>query len=199
MTLNAEAEQSRHRAGVFKQQNKSHKTGRHRSKGALEIINKGKVLPKKRKYVHLTQSNTNTSQIRVLRFFFFAGRVQQIGPKKLHREVSGEARRNRAIQLRKQKREEYLKLVRNQNSPPFIIAVVSLSNNISYFETLDKLKSCDPESVVTYAENGYPVVRYVRLVWVNIRLESSTVFANHSVNFLAFRDLSKDSCSYRQT
>ena len=30
-----------HRPGAFKQQNKSHKTGRHRSKGQLEKSNKG--------------------------------------------------------------------------------------------------------------------------------------------------------------
>lgn len=35
-------DQQRHRPGVFKQQNKAHKTGRHRSKGSLETANKGK-------------------------------------------------------------------------------------------------------------------------------------------------------------
>lgn len=32
-----------HRAGVLKQTNKSHKTGRHRSKGAIDKEQKGKV------------------------------------------------------------------------------------------------------------------------------------------------------------
>lgn len=34
--------QERHRPGSLKQQNKSHKHGRHRSKGALDKINKGR-------------------------------------------------------------------------------------------------------------------------------------------------------------
>lgn len=43
MTQKGDPEQQRHRAGVFKQQNKTHKTGRHRSKGSLETANKGKI------------------------------------------------------------------------------------------------------------------------------------------------------------
>lgn len=35
--------QVRHKPGVFKQQNKTHKTGRHRSKGEIHKNNKGKV------------------------------------------------------------------------------------------------------------------------------------------------------------
>lgn len=33
--------QLKHRPGAFKQQNKTHKTGRHRSKGSICIANKG--------------------------------------------------------------------------------------------------------------------------------------------------------------
>lgn len=33
--------QEPHRPGAFKQVNKSHKHGRHRSKGALDVISKG--------------------------------------------------------------------------------------------------------------------------------------------------------------
>ena len=32
-----------HRSGPLKQANKSHKTGGHRSKGAVEAVNKGRV------------------------------------------------------------------------------------------------------------------------------------------------------------
>lgn len=85
--------------------------------------------------------------------------MQKISVKRAQREVGSEARRNRAAQIRKNKREEFLKLVRTQNDPPFVIALVSLSNNISYFDTLDKLKTCDPEATITYAENGYTVIR----------------------------------------
>lgn len=34
-------DQAVHRAGAAKQDNKKHKTGRHRSKGTLEILKKG--------------------------------------------------------------------------------------------------------------------------------------------------------------
>ena len=37
-----------HRAGAFKQSNKSHKTGRHKSKGAVEKENRGRVSAKVR-------------------------------------------------------------------------------------------------------------------------------------------------------
>jgi len=37
-----------HRPGVFKQPNKTHKTGRHRSKGEILKTNKGKHLNKKK-------------------------------------------------------------------------------------------------------------------------------------------------------
>jgi len=36
-------DQAVHRAGPAKQDNKKHKTGRHRSKGTLEILKKGTV------------------------------------------------------------------------------------------------------------------------------------------------------------
>ena len=39
-SMAAEKEEA-HRPGAFKQQNKSHKTGRHRSKGQLEKATKG--------------------------------------------------------------------------------------------------------------------------------------------------------------
>lgn len=157
MTQNGESEQQRHRPGVFKQQNKAHKTGRHRSKGSLEVANKGMknvslncLLPD---YISLSSLSIPPSHLS------FTGRVQKVSVKRINRELGGDARRNRAVQLRKNKREEFLKLVRSQNDPPFVIALVSLSNNISYFDTLDKLKNCDPEANVTYAENGYTVVR----------------------------------------
>lgn len=37
-------EQSAHRPGPAKQDNKKHKTGRHRSKGTLEILKKGSLI-----------------------------------------------------------------------------------------------------------------------------------------------------------
>jgi hypothetical protein len=37
-------DQAVHRAGPAKQDNKKHKTGRHRSKGTIEILKKGTLL-----------------------------------------------------------------------------------------------------------------------------------------------------------
>lgn len=61
--------QQTHRPGVFKQQNKSHKTGRHRSKGEILKTNKGKVgvkqLSKKMKNSHSRDDRKNRlNQIR---------------------------------------------------------------------------------------------------------------------------------------
>lgn len=97
---------------------------------------------------------TNSSYIRS----YFTGKVQKLSIKRLHRDIAGEARKNRAAQLRKNKREEFLKQIRTQNNTPVTIALVSLSNNISYFDTLDKLKNSGPESNVTYTENGYTLL-----------------------------------------
>jgi hypothetical protein len=35
--------QQTHRSGLFKQKNKAHKTGNHRSKGAVEKVNRGRI------------------------------------------------------------------------------------------------------------------------------------------------------------
>ena len=42
-SMAADTEQVRHRPGLFKQQNKTHKTGRHRSKGQLQKEARGIV------------------------------------------------------------------------------------------------------------------------------------------------------------
>ncbi len=73
--------------------------------------------------------------------------------------MSREARRQQANQLRKNKREEFLKLVRSQNDPPIVVALVALNNQISYFDVLEQLKTCDPDANFTYSESGYLVVK----------------------------------------
>ncbi|XP_022101232.1 pre-rRNA-processing protein TSR1 homolog [Acanthaster planci] len=52
----ANSGQETHRSGPFKQQNKAHKTGRHRSKGQIETQGKGRVNVK-------TQSKKNRHEI----------------------------------------------------------------------------------------------------------------------------------------
>lgn len=72
------AQQVRHRPGAFKQQNKSHKTGRHRSKGEIHDQNKGKV------------------------------DVKDMTKKKRREAMKRDDRKNRMNQIRKNKRDEII-------------------------------------------------------------------------------------------
>lgn len=93
--------------------------------------------------------------------FHVVGRTEKCSIKKVSREMGKEARRNQANQIRKSKRDEFMKLIRTQNDPPFVVALVTLNNQISYFDILEKFKTCDAEASVSYADNGYLVIRYV--------------------------------------
>ena len=66
-----------HRPGAFKQSNKGHNTGRHRSKGAVEKENRGRV-----------------------------GLKALSGKRGVHKSLAKIDRRNKAVQLRKAAREE---------------------------------------------------------------------------------------------
>ena len=66
-----------HRPGAFKQSNKGHNTGRHRSKGAVEKENRGRV-----------------------------GLKALSGKRGVHKSLAKVDRRNKAVQLRKAAREE---------------------------------------------------------------------------------------------
>ena len=66
-----------HRPGAFKQSNKGHNTGRHRSKGAVEKENRGRV-----------------------------GLKAISGKKGVHKSLAKIDRRNKAVQLRRAAREE---------------------------------------------------------------------------------------------
>lgn len=89
------------------------------------------------------------------------GRIQKCSIKKNSKEMSREARRNQANQLRKKKREEFMKLVRSQNDPPLIVALIALSNQISYFGVLDKLNTCDAVEATWNSGYGHMIVRLV--------------------------------------
>ena len=66
-----------HRPGAFKQSNKGHNTGRHRSKGAVEKENRGRV-----------------------------GLKALSGKRGVHKSLAKVDRRNKAVQLRRAAREE---------------------------------------------------------------------------------------------
>nr|XP_057936804.1 pre-rRNA-processing protein TSR1 homolog [Doryrhamphus excisus] len=90
--------QQGHRAGVYKQKNKGHKHGRHRTKGELERENKGRV-----SVIALT--------------------------KKQRKEQRKMDRRNKANQLRRNKRDMVLTEKRrlgSRDGPPHLVAVLSL-------------------------------------------------------------------------
>jgi len=94
-----------HRAGAFKQSNKSHNTGRHRSKGSVEKENRGRVGAK-------AVSGARTGK---------------------HRQLGKVDRRNKAVQLRKIAREEVQarkRQVGGVGHAPLLISVVPLTGHL---------------------------------------------------------------------
>ena len=89
-----EKKQVTHNPGQFKQQNKSHKTGRHRSKGEIDKSNKGKV------------------------------GIKSLTKKKSRDAQSKDQRKNRLNQIRKNKRDEILskkRAIGSLNGCPHIV------------------------------------------------------------------------------
>ncbi|KDR22360.1 pre-rRNA-processing protein TSR1 homolog [Zootermopsis nevadensis] len=121
-----ETSQERHRPGVLKQQNKAHKHGRHRSKGAIDSAIKGRTSAK-------------------------------VFTKKARHELRKEERRNKASQIRQKKRDEILFRKRSLgggSSAPFLIAVISLCDDIDPLGAVEFLKQADEEAVVTQSREG---------------------------------------------
>lgn len=58
-------DQQAHRSGPLKQKNKTHKTGRHRSKGTIDNEQKGLLF-----CMHILRSNRINNKIRQFVFFF---------------------------------------------------------------------------------------------------------------------------------
>ncbi|XP_053953037.1 pre-rRNA-processing protein TSR1 homolog [Anastrepha ludens] len=121
-----------HRPGPLKQTNKAHKTGQHRSKGAIEKALKGRVSLKAVSHKH-------------------------------KEEQRREQRRNQMNQIRKKKREEARleKLhLGTQNSPPFMVCILPMHQQIDARSALAILESCDEQAVVQRTETG---VTYINL------------------------------------
>ncbi|XP_067129041.1 pre-rRNA-processing protein TSR1 homolog isoform X2 [Centruroides vittatus] len=110
-----------HRPGLFKQQNKSHKHGRHRSNRALEVLNKGRVSVK--------ASTKKTRQ--ELRKCDRRNQLQQI-------------RKNKRDDILMKKRS-----LGGQGQLPFLVVIVPLSNTEDPFKLLEKIKLCDDAALVT--------------------------------------------------
>lgn len=120
-----EAVQESHRPGKLKQQNKPHKHGRHRSKGSLEILNKGRVLSKaiRRKAKHEIS--------------------------KIQRRKEAEQRRH------KQREELIMQKRRGVCNAPYLVAVVPLSEKVNIDNIIPRITSADAECTVTHSPEGY--------------------------------------------
>uniref|UniRef100_A0A2R5LJ62 Pre-rRNA-processing protein TSR1 homolog n=1 Tax=Ornithodoros turicata TaxID=34597 RepID=A0A2R5LJ62_9ACAR len=125
MALHGESQA--HRAGAFKQQNKTHKHGRHKSNRSLETLNKGKVSLK----VLSTKKN------RQMRKQERRNQLQQI-------------RRNK-----RQEASERKRTLGGCGVPPFLTAVIPVNCTADPKRLLDAVKSCDPEAIVTDSALGY--------------------------------------------
>ncbi|CAG0892533.1 unnamed protein product [Cyprideis torosa] len=116
-----------HRPGVWKQENKSHKTGRHRSKGALEKEAKGRVSLKEssrkaKRDLNRWERRNQTKQIRAHKREEALNRKRAIGGK-------GQA-------------------------PPFLVGVVPLSGLVDVEGVMGAVLEADEEAVVTRSAHG---------------------------------------------
>jgi len=118
-----------HRPGAFKQSNKGHNTGRHRSKGAVEKEHRGRVGAK------------------------------VLGGKKGVKVIGRMDRRNKAVQLRKQAREEVQarkRQVGGAGHPPLLICVVPLaaSQEDTAKSVFEKVTTCMSDIEVVKVTSG---------------------------------------------
>jgi len=126
-TENSSSAQVRHRAGAFKQQNKTHKSGRHKSKGQLQKDAKGR------------QEGVKSLS------------------KKNKKELNRIARKNQINQQRKHKRDEVLEKKRNlggHNTPPFLVVVLPLSSDVDCSAVLNVIKTCDEDITVDQCQTS---------------------------------------------
>ncbi|RNA32223.1 pre-rRNA-processing TSR1 -like protein [Brachionus plicatilis] len=122
-----ENKQVTHNPGRFKQQNKPHKTGRHRSKSEIDKTNKGKVGIKS-----LTKRNKQDAQ-------------------------NKDQRKNRLNQIRKNKREQILNKKRSigsLNGCPHIISIIPLSTDVNCMDVIEQINNSEPESKKNLSETG---------------------------------------------
>ena len=128
-----------HRSGLLKQSNKSHKTGGHRSKGAINDANKGRV-------------SLKASALGVLK----SNRLKQ----------GRRDRRHQVSQIRANKKAKILEAKRSiggpgKFAPPLLTAVINLNGYSSDITTwlISKLTECDETSVtVTKSQRSEDVL-----------------------------------------
>ncbi|KAK7868139.1 hypothetical protein R5R35_003016 [Gryllus longicercus] len=125
--MGTDSVQQRHRPGLLKQQNKPHKHGRHRSKGAIEKDRKGRMAAKA-----------------------LSKKVRRDLRKDERRHQATQIRRNKREEVLLKKRA-----LGSATSPPFITALVALCQDVNPFETLKVLKEADSEAEIEESAEGY--------------------------------------------
>lgn len=117
--------QAVHRVGSLKQTNKSHKTGRHRSKGSIEAIKKGKV-----------------NKVKISKKIHALTRIERKNQAQQIRKNTQDSVNNKKSKLGTLK------------GAPFLVAIVPLNLDIDSKSVISSLCSCDEENIVTYSKSG---------------------------------------------
>jgi hypothetical protein len=140
-------ENVRHRPGAFKQQNKAHKTGRHRSKGQIDNTNKGKVevkaLTKHRKQQSRDDRKNRLNQLRKTK------REEILNKKRLIGGLSGAPH---IVVLISNFTFIYLHFFTHFHST--FKSILPLSSDVSCVEIVDQLIKCDPQAKSQITETG---------------------------------------------
>ncbi|XP_013117052.2 pre-rRNA-processing protein TSR1 homolog [Stomoxys calcitrans] len=123
-----------HRPGPLKQANKSHKTGRHRSKGAIDNALKGKV------------SGTVISH-----------KHKQIQRREQRRNQMNQLRKNKREEALALKRQ-----LGGQNTAPFLVCILPMHLQVDPRSALAILESCDEEAVVERTPSGVTYINVPR-------------------------------------
>lgn len=118
--------QEPHRPGCFKQQNKSHKSGRHRSKRAIDKEHKGKVSLK-----------------------VWTNKAKRELKKEERRHQASQLRKNKREEVLLKKRA-----LGSASAPPHLTAIVSLCHDIDPYGAVALLKQSDPDAIVEESTEG---------------------------------------------
>ncbi|XP_020618797.1 pre-rRNA-processing protein TSR1 homolog [Orbicella faveolata] len=121
---------TRHKSGPLKQQNKTHKHGRHRSKSEIDKNNKGRVGVK-----------------------IVSKKIRQAVGKANRRHQAKQIRENRKEEVLEQRRK-----TGKQGSPPHLIAIIPLSSNCDAGQAVQLFSECDSDGLLYPSRNTTTLV-----------------------------------------
>ncbi|XP_071442696.1 pre-rRNA-processing protein TSR1 homolog [Hetaerina americana] len=124
--MGADSAQERHRPGEFKQPNKAHKHGRHRSKGAIDSAAKGKVSVKS-----------------------LTARARRELKRNERRNQAVQLRSQKRAEAFNRKRS-----LGGASSPPFLVALVPLSNIVDIDTVRKAILNAEGSANLTWSEEG---------------------------------------------